>query len=275
MFAANDLLKPVTGAHPCGEDLAFSPEMDAIARARQEDDPTLDQGEWETALKEADWPFVIGQCAELIAHRSKDLRLAVWLADAAARTGGLAALADALRVVSGLCDRFWDGLHPLPDEGGHEQRAGNLCWLAARLPGLVAAAPDDGPGAARCVAALEELERVVDARLGADGPSLTRAKDALASRGPRTPAPSALVTEPGGERPLADGAPASRAQALAQLREIAEFFRRTEPHSPVAYLADKAADWGAQPLHVWLRAVVKDAGSIAHLEELLGLPGGT
>jgi type VI secretion system protein ImpA len=67
------------------------------------------------------------------------------------------------------------------------------------------------------------------------------------------------------------GPPQSRTQALAQLREVAEFFRRTEPHSPVAYLAEKAAHWGEQPLHVWLRSVVKDDASFAHIQELLGV----
>jgi type VI secretion system protein ImpA len=52
---------------------------------------------------------------------------------------------------------------------------------------------------------------------------------------------------------------------------VAEFFRRTEPHSPVAYLADKAANWGELPLHDWLRTVIKDSASLAHVEELLGL----
>jgi type VI secretion system protein ImpA len=63
----------------------------------------------------------------------------------------------------------------------------------------------------------------------------------------------------------------SRAQALAQLRAVADYFRRTEPHSPVAYLADKAAHWGEQPLHVWLRSVVKDDAAFAHIEEMLGV----
>jgi type VI secretion system protein ImpA len=68
------------------------------------------------------------------------------------------------------------------------------------------------------------------------------------------------------------GAPLqTRTQALAQLRAVAEFFRRTEPHSPVAYLADKAANWGEQPLHVWLRGVVKDPAVFAQLEEMLGV----
>lgn len=62
----------------------------------------------------------------------------------------------------------------------------------------------------------------------------------------------------------------NRTQALMQLRLVADFFRRTEPHSPVAYLADKAANWGDMPLHLWLRAVIKDPNAIAGVEELLG-----
>jgi type VI secretion system protein ImpA len=52
---------------------------------------------------------------------------------------------------------------------------------------------------------------------------------------------------------------------------VAAFFRATEPHSPVAYLADKAARWGEMPLHAWLRAVVKDEAALAQLEEMLGV----
>lgn len=36
------------------------------------------------------------------------------------------------------------------------------------------------------------------------------------------------------------------------------------------YLADKAASWGELPLHLWLRAVVKDQGTLAQLDEMLG-----
>ena len=37
------------------------------------------------------------------------------------------------------------------------------------------------------------------------------------------------------------------------------------------YLADKAATWGELPLHLWLRAVVKDQGTLAQLDEMLGM----
>ena len=67
------------------------------------------------------------------------------------------------------------------------------------------------------------------------------------------------------------GAIVSRSQAVAQLRSVAQFFRRTEPHSPVSYFADKAADAAEQDLHSWLRSVVKDQASMAHIEELLGV----
>jgi type VI secretion system protein ImpA len=87
--------------------------------------------------------------------------------------------------------------------------------------------------------------------------------------------PSAQLTV-GATQPVvslmrSDGPVQHRDQALAQLRQVAEFFRRTEPHSPVAYLAEKAARWGEQPLHAWLRSVIKDDASLARLEDLLGI----
>jgi type VI secretion system protein ImpA len=335
MLNVEQLLNPVSAAQPCGADLAFSAELDEIGQARQADDPTLEQGPWVTSLKEADWKFVARRCAQLIEQRSKDLQLAVWLAEASAKTAGLRGLADSLLLIAGLCERYWDQLHPLPDEDGFERRIGNLCWIAARTPQLVLeipitegsasaysmrdfeAARTRGPEhgadleAARrrssrpfyevlmrdcdhCAAALADLERVVDDRLGADGPGFSAAKSALqdlihfvtpmARESGALPEGAPMPKKADAKEPGAAvaGAPAAvtngpiqdRAQALAQLRAVAQFFRRTEPHSPVAYLADKAANWGEQPLHVWLRAVVKDDASLARLEELLGVEKG-
>ncbi|QJE02852.1 type VI secretion system protein TssA [Massilia forsythiae] len=340
MLNIDKLLAPVGADRPCGEDLAFSSEIDAIARARQADDPSLQQGAWVTELKEADWKFVAKQCAQLIEVRSKDLQLAVWLAEAAAKTAGLRGLGEGLDLVAALCEQYWDGLYPLPDEGGFEQRIGILAWVAGRIgPWLreiplvegadahalrdVEAARTRGPEhlarleAARqrtprgvheatvrdggyCLEAIERLERSADARLGADGPSFSAARSVLesvlmlvqplagnapgaaaaqdrqagaaAAAAQGNPAPGVPAVEQGAGRTAAPGGPPQdRMQALAQLRGVAEFFRRTEPHSPVAYLAEKAAHWGEQPLHVWLRSVIKDDASFAHIEEMLGV----
>ncbi|RZA33906.1 MAG: type VI secretion system protein TssA [Lysobacteraceae bacterium] len=324
MLDIDRLLAPVSADHPCGEDLAFSPEFDAINRARQADDPSIEQGAWVTTLKEADWKFVARRCTELIESRSKDLQLAVWLAEAATKTDRLAGLAAGLRLLAALCARYWDGVYPLPDEDGHERRIGNLAWIAARIAPLVKEVPAAAglsmmaweaarargaeavaelealrakmPAAARqalaqgaedCLAALAELERIVDERLGADGPGFGVGRAALrdfadmvapplmpsAQVVPITGAASALPVALASGAPVRvpDGPLQSREQALAQLRGVAEFFRRTEPHSPVAYLAEKAARWGEQPLHAWLRSVIKEEASLERLEELLGI----
>ncbi|HEU4373526.1 MAG TPA: type VI secretion system protein TssA [Telluria sp.] len=325
MFTIEELLAPVSEDHPCGEDLAFSSELDAIAKARQADDPSIEQGAWITTLKEADWKFVASGCAKLIKTRSKDLRLAVWLAEASAKTAGFRGLGDSLLVAAALCERYWDGLYPQPDESGFEQRVGNLCWIAMRAPQLARevaltegaatafslidfesarsrGAEQEGPDvdaarrrssavfykallddSAHCLAALAELERVTDVKLGADGPGFTAARAALqdvihfitpfAGDQSATAATKVGAVAPAAPMPAATagGPMQTRAQALAQLRAVAEFFRRTEPHSPVAYLADKAANWGEQPLHIWLRGVVKDEGVFAQLEEMLGV----
>jgi len=62
---------------------------------------------------------------------------------------------------------------------------------------------------------------------------------------------------------------ASRAQAVARLREAAAYFRTYEPHSPVAALADRAARWAAMNLDSWLAEVVKDDAVLAQLRTLL------
>jgi type VI secretion system protein ImpA len=313
MLQLEQLLAPVGADRPCGEDLAFAPEVDAINRARQADDPSIDQGAWVTTLKEADWKFVAKECARLVAGRSKDLQLTVWLVEASAKTDGLRGLADGLFLLAALCERYWQDLYPALDDGV-EQRIGNLAWIAARTPQLIAdiAVTEDGafplhrvgaPGtegeldAARrrssrafyealhsdgehCEAALDQLEQVIDTRLPDDGPGLTAAKAALQTllhfvKPQAVPTAAAAPTQGAGNAAVqvhaAEGPTQNRAQALAQLRAVADFFRRTEPHSPVAYLADKAAHWGEQPLHVWLRSVVKDDAAFAQFEDLLGL----
>lgn len=281
MLSIDQLLQPVSAERRCGDDISFSREVDEVAQARQYDDPTLDQGEWETALKEADWSFVASRCAQLIATRSKHLQLAAWLAEALAKTRGLRGLGEGYAVLAGLCEQYWTDLYPLVDDGDYDQRIGNLFWLLSRTPALVqeCAAPVLAD-AEFCLEALIAFERVVDTQLGADGPGFTPAKEAvqavIRNLAPHT---QFAVADAGGDSGgFAVASPAmlpgaglqNRTQALQQLRLIADFFRRTEPHSPVAYLADRAANWGDMPLHVWLRAVLKDPAAVAGVEDLLG-----
>jgi type VI secretion system protein ImpA len=358
MYEVEKLLAPISGTQEFGEDISFSRELDAIVEARRFEDSSLDQGEWITEIKTANWPLVMDYCATLIETRSKDLRLAVWLTEAGTKLHQFSGLSSGYFLIAGLCEHFWDGLYPLPDEGDQEQRIGNLHWILSRSIQLIKEIPitegkgsaysmldfdsararaanverlimegspaEEGPkladlelarkkssrafyeklfnDAQQCQFALMQLERAVDARLGVDGPGFSSAKETLDNAIKlitRFAQDSGLqttpVTQQGAETTPTDtatgnnyaagaldhpqqtqqnnmhGSPQTRAQALAQLREVAQFFRRTEPHSPVAYLADKAAHWGDMPLHVWLSTVIKDPASLSHVEELLGL----
>lgn len=66
------------------------------------------------------------------------------------------------------------------------------------------------------------------------------------------------------------GAIRSRQDALKRLADVAEFFRKTEPHSPVSYLVQRAVKWGNMPLDNWLQEVIKDETVLGQLRETLG-----
>ena len=258
-------------------------------------------------------------------------------------------MAEGLDTCAGLCESFWDALHPQADEDApvnepgerFGQRIGNLTWLLsqvveiahtqplivgkadgaafgrriieavrsrkssdadadlepneAQIAQALAQTPGDAllaslEGSQAALEALARLQAVVDAQLGLDGPNFSNARTALQDtqhllkrfakeRGLLQADEASSSADPvqasdasaSPATSFSGGAPATRAQALAQLRQVAEYFRRTEPHSPVAYLADKAAKWGEVPLHQWLRSVLKDPASLAQIEELLGV----
>ena len=340
MLELDDLLAPISDDLPAGEDMSFSTEFDAIQEARRADDPTLDQGEWVTDIKYADWATAAALCEDLLHTRTKDLRVGAWLAEANVRLHGFPGLGRGFRILAGLCEQYWDQVHPQDQDAEHEERIGNFGWLLANAVQWIREVPvtqaaqgryglgdfeaahargneDGGSGQPRleeleaarrdtphgfymqlmadvpdCRQALLELQAAVDARLGTEGPSFTPlleqldhlqrtvtrfARDAgvlVDGQGAEAEAASDAPAV-AGEAPAGNGGPiASRRQALAQLREVAEFFRRTEPHSPVAYLADKAASWGEMPLHVWLKRVIKDDTTLSQVEELLDVDAG-
>lgn len=354
------LLTPISSTHGrCGEDMTFSSEFDAIQEARRFDDPSLSQGEWITEIKESDWPAVVRLCEDILRHKSKDLRIAAWLAEAWCKRHGLRGLAEGYELLDSLANEYWEDIHPLPEDDDLEQRAGLFDWLSqqtnrliretpitnsgkgrfslidheaarlaahtgqkdheagdgttARTPSmeLLGAAAKDSPtsffseemqAAQRLREAMESLQLLLDSQMGEMSPTFSACFESLdefyrfcsrhgtpGTSNEALPAPPPNLSPPPGPTVSNErlepnfGAPSnanlngpirSREQALRELRDIANFFRRTEPHSPVAYLADKAARWGTMPLHVWLRTVVKDDGALSRMEELLGVDSG-
>ena len=76
----------------------------------------------------------------------------------------------------------------------------------------------------------------------------------------------------GGSLDLSAGSLASKEAALRALSDIATFFRRTEPHNPVAYLLERAVHWANMPLDQWLAEVIRDEGTLSSIRERVGMP---
>jgi type VI secretion system protein ImpA len=128
----SDLLTPIPGDNPSGANLRYDPITDKIKEARRED-ADVPQGQWKTAIKTADYPAVIKMAGEVVAKRSKDLQIAVWLVDAYVRREGFALLAPSFGFLRDLLDNFWDTLYPEIEDDDVEVRAAPLDWLGLKL----------------------------------------------------------------------------------------------------------------------------------------------
>lgn len=64
--------------------------------------------------------------------------------------------------------------------------------------------------------------------------------------------------------------PRTREEAFELLNGVAQFFKQTEPHSPVPYLVERAIRWGRMPLEEWLRDVIHEEQVVDSIRETLG-----
>jgi type VI secretion system protein ImpA len=359
------LLRPISEENPSGEYLRYSGIYDQIAEARRAD-KNLNQGDWKTELKVADYRQVINLAVPALSEQTKDLQIGVWLAEALTRQYGAVGLRDSLKLLTDFQDLFWETLHPEIDEGDMEGRANAISWMEAdafilalkqmpilsgdgysyvdwedskrfdipdnldalnstdqqryrdlqtqaeaerRVTGALWRKAKDETRRAFCEEmsyALEEcwtqfndLNRVIEEKFDRNQmPGLSRVKKTLEDV--RFQAKTILdekrLEEPdeiesaeetvGAEN--GDGAAAqvagapigvatvagaiqNRKDALKRLSDIADFFQKTEPHSPISYLVARAVKWGNMPLESWLQDVIKDSSVLSSLRDTLGI----
>lgn len=236
--------QPIPGDSPTGESIRYD-EAFAVLEA--------EVGKLENpAGGEVDWRTVQDGAASLLEARSKDLLLAAWLARALWQREGLTGLAAGLGCLRGLLATFWDGMHP---QRVRPRRAA-LEWLGEKL----AAALDDNAIASEpasvseCIRELEQIVAWSDGRFDGEDCGLLGLLSRLRSG---APAPTEAAAETaGGEAPAASsggggsaggGGPAgpiaNRAQAVARLRELAEWWAKHEPSSPMVPLLNRAVTW--------------------------------
>ncbi|MBL8363123.1 MAG: type VI secretion system ImpA family N-terminal domain-containing protein [Rubrivivax sp.] len=112
---ALDLPPPVSGwlqpldGDPAGPNLEYEPEFLELATAAA--------GKPESTFAAAEPPNWLRarDLAEDLFKKTRDLRVAMWWARAMLNLEGFVALPAAIALMRGLIDRFWDGLHPMPD----------------------------------------------------------------------------------------------------------------------------------------------------------------
>lgn len=353
------LLSPISEENPSGESMRYSGLYDEISEARRADD-TMNQGEWQTELKIADYRRVIDLAVPALTTQTKDLQVAVWLAEALTKEHGFAGLRDSLLLLSGFHANFWETLHPEIDEGDMEGRANAISWFDISGGFAAKGAPITG-GAGysyinwedsktfdipdnmellstdeqvkfnqlkaqaeaerrvtsdlwrkerlatrradcekinftinECWEAFNSLNTVIEEKYDRNQtPGLSNLRKSLDAiheqvkkllEEKRLEEPDEEVAETteetvdaegnavagAGGKPGVAGPIQNRADALKRLADIADFFQRTEPHSPVAYLVQRAVKWGHMPLESWLQDVIKDETILYQLRQTLG-----
>ena len=119
MIDRETLLQPVSDDAPAGPDLSYDPAREVIEQAFAS---PPDEVDWDATIR-----AIVAQMGE-----TRDLWLAVYLARAGARAGRLAVVGDALDLLAGYVERFWDSVHPSVEEYGVEGRRG-ACESLVRI----------------------------------------------------------------------------------------------------------------------------------------------
>ncbi|WP_077035861.1 type VI secretion system protein TssA [Pelomonas sp. KK5] len=163
-LAIDAWLEPLAG-ETCGPDLEYDPDfmtLDAASKGKEAD-------QFGGAAEPPQWPMV-REVTEGLMGRTRDLRVAMYWARAVLNLEGVEALPAVLRLLGGLLDRFWDGLHPVndPDDGSPFARLSVLGSLDS-LSGLLGD--------------VRQVHLIKDRRLG--GMTVREIEIALEKLGPR------------------------------------------------------------------------------------------
>lgn len=141
------LLQPISDEYPCGEDLSFSNEFHHIKKARTQDDLLLDQGDWVTAPKQADWNKVSDISMTLFSQKTKDIRLLTWLCEAQTQLHGFDGMVQTIQLSHQVLHRYWQNIHPIIEDDDLDQRLGLLQGFVNQIPPLIKKIPlvDNSP----------------------------------------------------------------------------------------------------------------------------------
>ena len=276
------LLQPIPGDFPEGITARYEP---AFVRLENEIAKlgALDGGP-------VNWRAIAADAADILTNTSKDLLAAVYLTRAWHEIYGVTGLRDGLTVAADVLITYWDtGFPPLTRL---RARRAALQWLS---DGLTSITPtDDSEALAACLSdcsatvermhqhllphvddgdtGLGGLRRTIKQNLSEylSGESSSDSSDETPAANAGTSRTARSTMRTGSSRTDGD---IDRAEAMHRLRTAAEWFLRIEPHSPVGYLAQRAADLGSKPFHAVFRELLANhPPAQQELWHVLGIP---
>ncbi|CAM3798655.1 ImpA N-terminal domain-containing protein [Bordetella sputigena] len=122
-------LRDISPGYPCGLDLQCDPDYVELARVMQ-GTAEVEYGGMRIDAADPDWKAAKALALNLLS-RSRDLRLAVWLARILMGLHGFAGLEDGLALIETSIERHWDAVHPLLDPDDDNDPTERLNILAS------------------------------------------------------------------------------------------------------------------------------------------------
>ena len=114
MIDIDALSRPIDDNEPAGPDLEYA-EVAELDRFAAGTPGTIDPSTRElVGAEEPNWRKVAEMASGLLG-KTKDLRVAAWLARAELANRGLPGLADGLKLIATLVENFWETLYPMLD----------------------------------------------------------------------------------------------------------------------------------------------------------------
>lgn len=273
------LAEPLSGAAPAGVNSRDSADFLAI-------DEELAKVGSPTA-GEVDWGRVARHAEVVLGTQAKDFAAAAALVRAWLRLRSYEGLREGLALLRALVDAYWEQGFPALDR----PRARRAAFSTLASDAATRLREPDGHGGWRiladavghpalpaCASLAEGLAQELRQRFGDGDHGLSPLLDALrtAVPAPLVAAPSPTLTEApvaSAPAPAAGGPPRDRDEALRRLDELASWFQRAEPHSPVGYLTARAVQIGRKPFQEAMRELLPDhQPAQAALWQVLGLP---
>lgn len=248
---------PIPGDAPTGRNMRYDEPFTSVeAEVGKLDNP---------AAGEPDWKRIVTLSKEVLSGHSKDVLAAAWVAYAGLRLTRLTGLAVGLAGCRDMLTTYWAPLFPAITR--IKARRSALEWLGERAASAIvptdAASPEGQAALDRCLAVLDDLDKIAAERFEGEDSGLGSLRRALRDlRAPPTgvqavPGAPPMAAQVGASSvaasgasayyaPVAAGPIASRAEAMAKLSEIADFFQRNEPHSPMGFLLARAVTWNSK-----------------------------